>query len=42
MVLKYTITEIKNVLEGINNRDRTGSELKDRMVEITITKQKKE
>ena len=42
MELKNTITEMKNTLEGINNRDRTGSELKDRMVEITITEQKKE
>ena len=42
MELKNTITEMKNTLEGINNRDRTGSELKDRMVEITITEHKKE
>ena len=44
--MKNTITEMKNILEGINSR-RNGteewiSELKDRIVEITAAEQKKE
>ena len=44
--MKNTITEMKNTLEGINSRiieaDGWIIELKDRMVEITTTKQNKE
>lgn len=43
--LKNIITEIKNALEGINNRlddkDKQSSELKDTVVEITQDEEKK-
>ena len=43
--MKNTITEMKNTLEGINSRlndaEKEISELEDRVVEITNTKQKK-
>ena len=44
--MNNTITEMKNTLEGINNRITEGeewiSELEDRMVEITVEEQNKE
>ena len=44
--MNNTITEMKNTLEGINNRitqaEELISELEDRMVEITAKKQNKE
>ena len=44
--MNNTITEIKNILEGINSRiteaEERISELEDRMVEITATEQNKE
>ena len=42
---RWTITEMKNILEGINTRitekEEWISELEDRMVEITAMEQKK-
>ena len=44
--MNNTITEMKNILEGINNRiteaEERISELEDRMVEITAEEQNKE
>ena len=44
--MNNTITEMKNILEGINNRiteaEERISELEDRMVEITAKEQNKE
>ena len=44
--MNNTITEMKNTLEGINNRiteaEEWISELEDRTVEITATEQNKE
>ena len=44
--MKNTTTEMKNMLEGINSRlndtEEGNSEVEDRVVEITDTKQKKE
>ena len=44
--MSNTITEMKNTLEGINNRiteaEEWISELEDRTVEITATEQNKE
>ena len=43
--MNNTITELKNILEGINSRineaDEWISDLEDRIVEITATEQKK-
>ena len=44
--VNHTITEMKNILEGINSRITKGeeriSDLEDRMVEFTATEQDKE
>ena len=44
--MNNTITEMKNTLEGINNRitepEEWISELEDKMVEITVKEQNKE
>ena len=44
--MNNTITEMKNTLEGINSRiteaEEQISDLEDRMVEFTVTEQKKE
>ena len=43
--MKKTITEMKNILKGINNRlndtEEWISKLEDRVVEITATEQKR-